>query len=553
MSDDQTNRSYRPGDWFGIFGTHVSVLLPSTEKSRVIGLWELVDGGADFDELLDALIATGLRSLPGFVLISEAAEPTRIVVRGPARATLTSGEGDVVVDGGQAATWVERSVNGVTAARIETGVDDAEGPDFSIRDGLVRVARIDSPAYAPVADEPVEADQPVTDEAAEAAEVMAPPVGAPVVVAGTDSLDGPTGGQETMPFQTIADDDAAQAEQVPFEEAPAGQSDADQPDPDQPDLDLPDSDQPWGDDPLGSGSPAAEESKPEEPALEEPIGESIGDELAGLETVEDTPADAEPAAQEGGFPWTANEGNVYAPPPAPENPFGAPGAPASDLPDQPGFDQVGSDGAGSDQAGFEQAGFDQAGSDQPAPEHSPWDRPIEDAPAPDAQSAVDLPAPDPGLAEDHDDHDGHTVAGGWDPNQFQRQHPGIPGQPPAPSVTAQPVARLVLSSGETVDVDRAILIGRAPEARRFTSTAQPRLVTVVSPHSEISSTHVEVRPGSGADHGSAVVTDMGSTNGTVLTLPGFGPEELQPGMAVQLIPGSIIDLGDGVTIQVTSV
>jgi hypothetical protein len=149
------------------------------------------------------------------------------------------------------------------------------------------------------------------------------------------------------------------------------------------------------------------------------------------------------------------------------------------------------------------------------------------------------------------DHDGHTVAGGWDPNQFARQQPGIPGQPPAPSVTSVPVARLVISNGETVDVDRAVLVGRAPEARRFTSTEQPRLVTVPSPHQEISSTHLEVRPGSGADHGSAVVTDMGSTNGSVLTLPGLSPEELQPGIAVQLVPGSVIDLGDGVTIHVT--
>ena len=110
----------------------------------------------------------------------------------------------------------------------------------------------------------------------------------------------------------------------------------------------------------------------------------------------------------------------------------------------------------------------------------------------------------------------------------------------------------MFSSGETVDVDRAVLIGRAPEARRFTSTDQPRLVTVPSPHQEISSTHVEVRPGSGADHGSAVVTDLGSTNGTVLTQPGLSPEDLQPGIAVQLVPGAVIDLGDGVTIQVTN-
>ena len=44
-------------------------------------------------------------------------------------------------------------------------------------------------------------------------------------------------------------------------------------------------------------------------------------------------------------------------------------------------------------------------------------------------------------------------------------------------------------------VDRAVVIGRAPEARRFNDTEQPRLVTVPSPHLEISSTHIEVRPG----------------------------------------------------------
>ena len=147
------------------------------------------------------------------------------------------------------------------------------------------------------------------------------------------------------------------------------------------------------------------------------------------------------------------------------------------------------------------------------------------------------------------DHDGMTRAG-LDPDEFARQQPGIPGQPQPPSIVRS-VAKLVVSNGETVDVDRVVLVGRAPEARRFTSTEQPRLVTVQSPLHEISSTHVEIRPGAGADHGSAVVTDMGSTNGTVLVQPGLGPEELKPGIAVQLIPGAVINLGDGVTIQVS--
>jgi hypothetical protein len=168
-----------------------------------------------------------------------------------------------------------------------------------------------------------------------------------------------------------------------------------------------------------------------------------------------------------------------------------------------------------------------------SPGASPWSTPVEQ-PETEAMSV----APDV-------DHDGLTSTG----SPVFSQPPGIPGQPPAPDVT-RPVARLVISNGESIDVDRAIVIGRAPEARRFNATEQPRLVTVPSPHLEISATHVEVRPGSGADHGSAVVTDLGSTNGTVLVQPGLGPEDLEPGVAVQLIPGAVIDLGDGVTIQV---
>lgn len=192
----------------------------------------------------------------------------------------------------------------------------------------------------------------------------------------------------------------------------------------------------------------------------------------------------------------------------------------------------------------------------PMSESSPvWDDDAATVPPP--PSAPPLPPPyvppaPPASSGDlmGGDHDGMTQAG-ESTDEFAHPQPGIPGQPPAPSVT-RPVAKLVISSGETVEVDRVVLIGRAPEARRFTATEQPRLVTVPSPLHEISSTHVEVRPGTGADHGSAVVTDMGSTNGTVLVQPGLGPEDLKPGIAVQLIPGAVINLGDGVTIQVTN-
>jgi len=174
----------------------------------------------------------------------------------------------------------------------------------------------------------------------------------------------------------------------------------------------------------------------------------------------------------------------------------------------------------------------------------------EPAPGPPRNAEVE---PEPVTQRVAAQPDGDTRPPDVDPLELLRpREPGIPGQPPAPPVTAQPVARLVFGDGETVAVDRAVLVGRAPQPARASTDDAPRLVTVASPHHEVSSTHLEIRPGSGADHGTAVVTDLGSTNGTVVVQPGLPPEELRPGVAVQLVPGSLVDLGDGVNIQVVS-
>ena len=355
-------RTYRPGEWFGIFGEHAVVLLPPSEKERVGALWAMVDDGAGFDVVLDALISQGLRDLPGFVLVSSADDETKVVIRGEARAWFTTGDETAEVAGTNVTTWAEQSFSGVTATRLAVGPAVEEGESLPMNNGLVRVSEV---------------VEPPADEAAAAA---------PAPIAALEAEPEPEPEPET------------ETELVPVSEA------APEPQP---------------------------ETEPEPQARPEPTPPPI--------------------------------------PPAP--PVGVPSGPPP---------------------------------------------PIE--------------------------HDGNTQTG-------QIGDAALEAAEPSPVVT-RPVARLVFSSGDDVDVDRAVLVGRAPEARRFTSGDQPRLVNVPSPAQEISSTHLEIRPGAGADHGSAVVTDLGSTNGTVLVQPGLPPEDLQPGIAVQLIPGAIIDLGDGVTIQV---
>jgi hypothetical protein len=335
------SRSVVPGEWYAVLGDEVVVLLPPAAKARVAGVWELVDDGAGFDVVLDGLISGGLRELPAFVLLSEIGGDVRLVIRGAGTADLDAADGLVTISGDADSTWVERTVTGVTALRLQVaeGADaGGDGSAYTLGSGLVRASVVEQP----------------------------PPV-------------------------------------------------------------------------------AAGETGP----------------LVG--------AHVDPA-----------------PPPIPEPPSSV----------EPPLSSV-----------------------EPPPSSVERSRDPEPAFEPDILGAEPI-AP--------------------------------PVSPAVPDRDHAAIARLVMSTGEVVDVDRPILVGRAPQPRGF-GGEEPLLVSVLSPNQEISSTHVEIRPGSGPDAGSAVVTDLGSTNGTLVVQPGSRPEDLQPGIAVRLAPGAVIDLGEGATIQVTPV
>lgn len=386
MTEDAAHkRTFAAGDWYAVVGEQVTALLPADARSRVAGLWDLADGGAGFEEMLDGLLADGLSSLSGFALIGHG-DRTRVLVRGDVTASFRTPQGDVDIAHEPDALWADRTLDGVTGGRVSVdGLSDQ--PDHALVAGVTRASAVQ---FGEVG------------EAAAGAHAAEP---APAVV--------------------VAD---VAEESAPFEAEPS-------------------------------------EATPEPAPVVEPVP---------LVEPEPTP-ESQPSE-----PLT----------------FGAPSG------------------------------------DDPTPTGE--------------QPVVTDDSPYPG-----NDHDGQTTVGP-PVEDFVRPSVGIPGQELAPAVVSHPVAKLVFSTGEVVDVDRVILVGRAPEARRFASSDQPHLVTVSSPNHEISSTHLEIRPGAGADHGMAVVTDMGSTNGTVLVQPGLPPEDLQAGIAVSLIPGAILDLGDGVTIQTTN-
>ncbi|MGO4535440.1 FHA domain-containing protein [Leifsonia sp. 2MCAF36] len=114
--------------------------------------------------------------------------------------------------------------------------------------------------------------------------------------------------------------------------------------------------------------------------------------------------------------------------------------------------------------------------------------------------------------------------------------------PPRPAAFA---ARL--PSGDTMALDAPLLIGRRPALLRVEAGIAPRLVTVSSPTQEVSSTHARIEQEGDA----VVVTDLRSTNGTVVTGPG-GSRRLRPGESVVVLAGARVEIGDGNIIEITS-
>lgn len=182
---------------------------------------------------------------------------------------------------------------------------------------------------------------------------------------------------------------------------------------------------------------------------------------------------------------------------------------------------------------------------QPAPQAEVWGPPVQQEQQPWHQQAP--PASQPADAE-FGDHDGYTMRASDLPQAAEESpvdHTLAPAQEGFEDEPAHdgPVMQLSLSTGQQVELDRPVLIGRAPESSRFGFGETPRLVTVPSPQQDISRTHVEIK----AEGDSVLVTDLRSTNGTVVVLPGAPPRRLHPGESVPVPTGTVVDLGDGVT------
>jgi hypothetical protein len=107
-----------------------------------------------------------------------------------------------------------------------------------------------------------------------------------------------------------------------------------------------------------------------------------------------------------------------------------------------------------------------------------------------------------------------------------------------------PLGVLRLSTGDVVTLDRSVLLGRAPRlGDGLAAHDRPHVVKVPSPERDVSRNHVEVI----LEGWHVLIRDLGTTNGTTVTLPGESPMRLRANDQQVLEPGSFVSMADEVS------
>ncbi|MDT0212612.1 FHA domain-containing protein [Rothia sp. ARF10] len=120
----------------------------------------------------------------------------------------------------------------------------------------------------------------------------------------------------------------------------------------------------------------------------------------------------------------------------------------------------------------------------------------------------------------------------------------IPTQQPFQTPRPQ-LGVLRVSTGGLVPLDRGVLLGRSPKVNAdLPPSSRPHLVRLASRDNDISRNHAEVI----LEGWHVLVRDLGSTNGTTVTLPGQEPVRLRPTEDFGIEPGAVLTLADEVSL-----
>lgn len=116
----------------------------------------------------------------------------------------------------------------------------------------------------------------------------------------------------------------------------------------------------------------------------------------------------------------------------------------------------------------------------------------------------------------------------------------LPVSPQAPLTIARPILGVLrFSNGDVVTLDKGVIMGRAPQVPEDRDD-RPNVMQLESRNRDVSRSHVEVS----IDGWHVFVEDLGSTNGTIVVLPGLPAQQLRPHDQQIIEPGTVVSLTD---------
>lgn len=594
---------YRPGQWYLIVIPGALVALPPDVHNDLISrLWERLPAEKTLASVMDVLTTAAGGSfvaLPPFAAAVVEGSAVRIALRGGVVARASAGaDAAYELSGAEVTTWSEHFVSDATRVEITVEETDAAAV-LPVQNGIVRAAAAsaelesddDAPITAALGSTPrideVESGASAASLAGGSAPALAlfgvpssphvdgtPDVSATAVAAGVP-----------VSAAAVPASDAAESESEPESESkpePSGSEGAaeETDESTEPDGAEPEPGEPSAPSETSVPNEPVEPAEPAEPDAPVEPNESV-EPAEPAEPVEqiasDEPAADEPAEDEFDVP----EETIVSPPASrPVAPESIPSPPAiPDLPAAPRLSPpplpvgavVGDTIAGgtfSDETiSADSAGEDADSGDNGLDEHT-WEPPqrsfapqsdldeVEqlfeetlhsDSDGPTSTSApapTPAPAPAAASAPAMGDHDGATITTAELGDLRRRQSASDDVATQVLAAVPAGHGRIRVSSGQVVELDRAVIIGRRPRSTRASGDDLPHLVAVDSPQQDISRNHLEIRP----DAGTVVVIDMRTTNGSTLLRPGAEPVRLHPGEHTLVLSGDVIDLGDGVTV-----
>ena len=592
---------YTPGSWLGVVRSGTVVLLrPDCGAALVESLWELLATGPEVHEVLDAVTSASggsLARLPWFAIV-DCRSSVQLFLRGDIDLTVHLPSGPVELSGRDVTTWTERrfaKADGfsVTVPGAAAAGASGAGPDLPLTDGVVLLQglRVQFTGAAGPADAPaVPAAATTAAVAADLTAVDPTPDPAPAV-------------EDEVLAAAEADaelsDHGASAETVlefPGEDAERDGTLHEAPEPEsepEPELESGLEQEPepeLGPEPESEPGPEPE-PEPEPVSAEQELTSSydhlwertVMRNIEDAAVREDPDADSEPAVECAGAepapgptpePAAANvsaedaAAAEAAPAPAPEPPAAPrPAVPAGLIDSVPWH--TGSDRPSSPPAASQQPALSPVPA-APMPPTAPQ-APLEQGPG------QQQPAGEPGA---DDDHDGQTIMKGdladAGPQTAGAQRPvaepstgpmvlarvcpqghanpstysqcgrcGLPLPGDGVQVRRPRLGRMRLSTGELVDLNQSLIVGRQPSVSRVQGAVMPKLIQVASPSGDISRSHVEVR----LEGWHVMLCDLKATNGTVLIREGQPPRRLAQGEMAILLDGDIAEVGDGISLR----